>query len=153
MLILKEEHSTKTKVQEKSWETPIRLQEADDQAPPPEVKERRRLNGKQPPPAFLKEMKLKRFEVEEDEAEVTRTILLHEVHKQIEDWKDSLKNELGSRSARGCLIPFKLEEAQEVAERTSAAVKVLPTKLVAVKKKETKRTNKVEVWDSCMWKL
>ena len=53
---------------EKSWETPLRLQEAEDQSPPPEVKERRRLNGTQPPPAFLKEMKLKRFEVEEDEA-------------------------------------------------------------------------------------
>ena len=83
-------------------------------------------------------MKLKRFEVEEDEAEVTRTISLHEVYKRIEDWKESLKNELESQYAKGCLIPLKLEEAQEVADRMLVAVKVPPTKLVAVKKKKPK---------------
>ena len=54
--------------------TPLRLQEAEEQVPQIEERVRRRINGKQPPPAYLKEMKLKRFEVEEDEAEVTRII-------------------------------------------------------------------------------
>ena len=42
----------------------------------PQLEEKvgRRMNGKQPPPAHLKETKLKRFEVEADEAEVTKTI-------------------------------------------------------------------------------
>ena len=49
------------KIGEKSWETPLRLQEAEEQIPQIEEKVRKRLNGKQPPPAYLKEMKLKRF--------------------------------------------------------------------------------------------
>ena len=50
---------------EKTWNTPIRLKEAGEPEPPVEVKERRRLTGKQPrpsnmpPPTYLKEMKLK----------------------------------------------------------------------------------------------
>ena len=39
---------------------------------------------------------------------------------------------------------MKLEEAQEVAERTFAAVKVLPTKLVAVKKKKPNEPTKLK---------
>ena len=47
-----------------------------------------------------------------------------------------LKNELKSKYAKGCLIPLKLGEAQEIADRTLATVKVLQTKLVAVKRKK-----------------
>ena len=68
------------------------LQEAEEQIPQIEKKVRRRMNGKQPPPAYLKEMKLKRFEVEEDEAEVTRTISLCEVYKHLEEWRESFKS-------------------------------------------------------------
>ena len=70
---------------EKAWETPMRLQEAEEQEPPQEEKVRKRMNEKQPPPAYLKEMKLKRFEIEEAETEVTRTISLHK-------FTDILKN-------------------------------------------------------------
>ena len=74
----------------------------EDQEPLPEGITRRRLNGKQPRleglkplQEHLKEMKLKRFEVEEeDEAEVTKTISLHEVYKHPDEWKESLKGEL-----------------------------------------------------------
>ena len=90
---------------EKSWETPLRLQEDDDQTTPVVVKERRRLNGKQIPQAILKEMKLKRFEIEEDEAEVTKTIALRDVYKDLDNCKESLKNELGSQYGKGCRIP------------------------------------------------
>ena len=55
----------------------MRFKEVDEQEPIPEDVTRRRLNGKQPPPKFLKEMKLNRFEVDEGEAEVTKTISLH----------------------------------------------------------------------------
>jgi hypothetical protein len=121
---------------EKSWETPLRLQEDDDQTTPVVVKERRRLNGKQPPQAILKEMKLKRFEIEEDEAEVSKTISLHDVYKDLERWRDSLKSELESQYGKECLMPVKLSEADKIAEQLKAKLKVLPTKLVAVKKKK-----------------
>jgi hypothetical protein len=77
------------KTGEKSWDTPFRFEEV--QESPPEEKQRKRLNGKQPPPAYLKEMKLKRIEAEEDDAEVTKTISLHEVYKNLEEWKESIE--------------------------------------------------------------
>ena len=72
---------------EKSWDTPLRLEEV--QESPPEEPKRTRINGKSPPSAYLKEMKLKRFEVDEDDAEVTKTISLHEVYRNLEEWKES----------------------------------------------------------------
>ena len=78
---------------EKSWDTPMRFKEVEEQETVPVGVSRRRLNGKQPPPQYLKEMKLKRLEVDEGEAEVTKTSSLHEVNKHLEDWKDSLKGE------------------------------------------------------------
>ena len=104
------------KTGEKSWDTPLRLEEV--QESPPEEKPRKRLNGKQPPPAYLKEMKLKRFEVEEDDAEVTKTISLHEVYKNLDEWKESIEKELNSQYGKGCLIPIKAEEPKELAEKT-----------------------------------
>ena len=86
----------------------------------------------------MKEMKLKRFEVEveEDEAEVTKTISLHEVHKHFDEWKESLKGELTSQYGKGCLSPIKTKEASSLAKESGAELKTLPTKLVAVKKKK-----------------
>jgi hypothetical protein len=42
-------------------------------------------------------MKLKRFAEEEDQAEVTKSISLHDVYKNLDEWKESLRNELNSR--------------------------------------------------------
>ena len=75
------------------------------------------MNRKQPPPAYLKETKLKRFEIEEDEAEVTRTISLHEVYKHLEDWKESLKIGLVSQYGKGCLVPIAGKEMKALAEK------------------------------------
>ena len=74
------------KTGEKPWETTLRLEEVPEQ--PPEEPKPRKVIGKQLPSAYLKEMKLKRFEVEEDDAEVTKTISLHEVYKNLEEWKE-----------------------------------------------------------------
>jgi hypothetical protein len=120
------------KTGEKSWDTPLRLEEVQER--PPEETTRKRLNGKQPPPAYLKEMKLKRFEVEEDDAEVTKTISLHEVYKNLEEWKESIEKELNSQYGKGCLIPIKDQELKELAEKSGSKIKMLPTKLVAVLK-------------------
>ena len=49
------------KIGEKSWDTPMRFKEIEEQEQIPEDVTRRRLNGKQAPPQYLKEMKLKRF--------------------------------------------------------------------------------------------
>ena len=85
----------------------------------------------------MKEMKLKIFEVEveEDEAEVTKTISLHEVYKHLDEWKESLKGEITSQFGKGCLIPIKAKEALSLAKESGSELKTLPTKLVAVKKK------------------
>ena len=63
------------------------FKEVEEQEPIQEDVIRRRPNGKQPPPQYLKEMKLKRFEVDEGEAEVTKTISLHEVYKTLKTGK------------------------------------------------------------------
>ena len=127
---------------EKTWNTPIRLKEAGEPEPNVEVRERRKLNGKQPrpsnmpPPTYLKEMKLKRFEEVEDDTEVTKTLTLHKVYKNLEEWKESLGSELNSRYSKGCLIPIKAKELKELAEATGSTLKMLPTKLVAALKKK-----------------
>ena len=90
----------------------------EEQEPVPVDVTRKRLNGKQAPPQYLKEMKLKRFEVDEGEAEVTKTISLHEVYKHLEDWKDSLKGELESQYGKGCLIPIKGRDALNLAKES-----------------------------------
>ena len=81
---------------EKSWETPMRFKEVEDQERVQVEVGRGRLNGKQPPPQYLKEMKLKSFEVDEGEAEVTKKISLHEIYKHLDDWKEPFKGELKS---------------------------------------------------------
>ena len=73
------------------------------------------MNGEQPPPAYLKEMKLKRFEDEKDEAEVSKTF--HEVYKNLEEWKPSLENELSSQRTQECLIPIEVKELQKIVKR------------------------------------
>ena len=60
----------------------------------------------------LKEMKLKRLEEVEDDAEVTRTLSLHDVYKDLEEWKESLGSELSSQCSKGCLIPIKAQEVK-----------------------------------------
>jgi hypothetical protein len=102
------------------------------------------LNGKQPPPQYLKEMKLKRFEVDEGEAEVTKTISLHDVYKHLDEWKDSLKEELESQYGKGCLIPIKGKDALNLAKESGVELKTLPTKLVAVKKKKPNEPTKLK---------
>ena len=74
----------------------MRFKEAEEQEPVPVDVSRRRLNGKQAPPQYLKEMKLKSFEVDEGEAEVTKKISLHEIYKHLDDWKEPFKGELKS---------------------------------------------------------
>ena len=65
-------------------------------------------------------MKLKRFEVEEDDAEVTETISLHEVYRNLDEWKESIEKELNSQYGKGCLIPIKAKELKELAEKTGS---------------------------------
>ena len=113
----------------------MRFKEVEEQEQIPEDVTRRRLNGKQPPPQYLKEMKLKRFEVDEGEAEVTKTVSLHDVYKHLDEWKESLQGELESQYGKGCLIPIKGKDALILAKESGVELKTLPTKLVAVKKK------------------
>ena len=122
------------------WDTPLRLEEVQEN--PPDENPRKRLNGKQPSPAFLKEMKLKRFEVEEDDAKVTKTISLHAVHKSLDEWKEPIEKELNSQYGKGCLIPIRAKELKELAEKTGSKIKTLPTKLVAVLKKKANEPTK-----------
>ena len=79
-------------------------------------------------------MKLKRFELEEDDVEVTKTISLHEVYKNFEERKESIEKELNSQYGKGCLIPIKARELKELAAKTDSKIKMLPTKLGSPKK-------------------
>jgi hypothetical protein len=89
-------------------------------------------------------MKLKKFEVDEGEAEVTKTISLHDVYKHLDEWKDSLKGELESQYGKGCLIPIKGKDALILAKESGVELKTLPTKLVAVKKKKPNEPTKLK---------
>jgi hypothetical protein len=85
---------------------------------------------------------LKRFEEVEDDAEVTKTLTLQEVYKNLVEWTESLGSDLNSQYSKGCLIPIKAKELKELAEETGSTIKMLPTKLVAVLKKKVNEPTK-----------
>ena len=45
---------------------------------------------------------------------------LHAVHKNLEEWTESLKSELSSQRTKERLIPIKAKKVKELAERTDA---------------------------------
>ena len=87
-------------------------------------------------------MKLERFEVEEDDAEVTKTISLHEVYKNLEEWKESVEKELSSQHGKGCLIPIRAKELKQLAQKTGSKIKMPPTKIIAALKKKAHEPTK-----------
>ena len=87
-------------------------------------------------------MQLKRFEEEEDDAEETKGLSLHDVYKNLEEWKDSLGSELSSQYSKRCLISIKDKKLKELAEETGAKLKMLPTNLVAALKKRANEPTK-----------
>jgi len=131
------------KTNEKSWTTPLRLEEVSEEVPgetdefEEEVIEelrKRRLHGKQQPPkAFLKAIKATQ---DDEEDEVTKTVTLQEVYQNLEDWIPGMRSELESQYTKGCLIPRKITEIEESQKRSNVKLKTLPSKLVATKKKK-----------------
>ena len=58
-----------------------------------------------------------------------------------------MKKELDSQYSKDCLIPRTIEEVKELSQSSALKIKVLPSKLVAVKKKQpnTPVTNKARL--------
>jgi len=133
---------------EKSWTTPLRLEECDEVeenddeiCEEPQEEKRMRITGKQTPPkAYLKTMKSYIDDQEEeesiDEDEVTKTIGLQEVYQNLEEWIPAMKSELECQYTKGSLIPRKISELEELQKKTNTKIKTLPSKLVATKKKK-----------------
>ena len=108
---------------------------------------RRRLHGKQKPiGAYVKMLMTGPADEEwnvldensggEEEEEVTRTITLKEVYENLQEWIQPLKSELDAQYTKGCLKRVKMSEIKEIEEKGNIVVKILPSKLVAVKKKK-----------------
>ena len=130
---------------EKSWTTPLRVEEVveepeeprtDEKSKEEQKRERKRLYGKQAPSKYyLKSMNIEGID-EDDEDEVTKTVSLQEVYQSLDLWIPGMKGELESQYAKECLIPKSLEEVKELQRSSSQKVKILPSKLVATKKKK-----------------
>ena len=133
---------------EKSWTTPIRVQELTEEVEVPgKPDEQRRLSGKQPAPKYY----LKAINKDEDDddedgesAEVTKTITLQEVYQTLEDWTPGMKAELESQYSKDCLIPISVEDVKNWQNEDKVKVKILPSRLVATKKKKPKAPVKLK---------
>ena len=89
---------------ETSWTTPLRVEEATEEPSKEEEQATRRTKsvGKQPPPKhYLKTLSAEAKDDENDEeGDVTKTITLQEVYKNLDEWIPAVKEELNHSTAK-----------------------------------------------------
>jgi hypothetical protein len=103
---------------------------------------KKRLNGKQNPEnLYVKTLLIQGMEDQDEdeiegEDEVSKTITLNEVYENLNQWIPSMKGELDSQYGKNCLQKRKWKDIERLQDEGKLKVKILPSKLVAVKKKK-----------------